>query len=68
MKRLYEAHCPAEGCERTIAVSEDLPGGYIAYCPCRAVKVRLGWSATATYDRVAYLVLVSEGKRKRRRK
>ncbi|WP_244362241.1 hypothetical protein [Thermus brockianus] len=59
--------CPAEGCRRTITVSESLPGGYIAYCPCQAVRLRLGWSTTADYNRVPYLVVVPEEPKRRRR-
>lgn len=63
---LYTVPCPVEGCEKKVTVHRSMPAGYTGLCPCQAVRLQLRWAQTADYDRVPYLVVPEEPRRRRR--
>ncbi len=66
LDEFYTVPCPVEGCEKKATVCRSMPDGYTGLCPCRAVRLRVGWAHTAGYDRVPYLVVVPEEPKRRR--
>lgn len=68
LDEFYTVPCPVGGCEKKATVHRSMPAGYTGLCPCQAVWLQLGWSTTADYNRVPYLVVVPEEPKRRRRK
>lgn len=46
--------CPADGCQGTVKVPDDLPAG-VYQCPCHTVWLHLTWATMADYRRVPML-------------
>ena len=66
LDEFYTLTCPVEGCEGKVTVRGSMPAGYTGLCPCRAVRLRVGWAHTTDYNRVPYLVVVPEEPKRRR--
>ena len=67
--RLDEFHtvlCPVEGCEKKATVHRSMPAGFTGLCPCQAARLQLRWAQTADYNRIPYLVVLEEPKKRRK--